>query len=66
MKAYLDTEGNTYRVEHSGITGKFIVMRTNAGGNRKRFKLIAESRSRENSQRMLDALASQSEWRETV
>jgi len=57
-KAYLDNEGNTYRVEQAS-NKKFVTVRINAGGNRKRLKIIAESCSRENAQKMLDAVAQQ-------
>lgn len=62
-KAYTDNDGNTYRVEKAS-NGKHVTMRINTGGNRKRLKIIAESGSRENAQKMLDAVAEQAEWKE--
>ena len=65
MKAYADNDGNTYRVEQAS-NKKFVTVRINAGGNRKRLKIIAESGSRENAQMMLDAVAGQAGWKEVA
>lgn len=64
-KAYSDNDGNTYRVERA-TNKKFVTVRINAGGNRKRLKIIAESGSRENAQKMLDAVAQQAGWKEVA
>jgi len=63
--AYSDNEGNTYRVERAS-NKMFICVRTNKGGNRKRLKIIAESGSRQNAQKMLDAVAHQTGWKEVT
>lgn len=64
-KAYTDDDGNTYRVEQA-TNRKFVTVRINAGGNSKRLKIIAESGSRENAQKMLDAVAEQAGWKEVA
>jgi len=64
-KAYTDDDGNTYRVEQA-TNKKFVTARINAGGNRKRLKTISESGSRENAQKMLDAVAEQEGWKEVA
>jgi len=64
-KAYTDDDGNTYRVEQA-TNKKFVTVRINAGGNRKRLKIISESSSRENAQKMLDAVAGQAGWKEVA
>ena len=64
-KAYTDDDGNTYRVEKAS-NGKHVTMRINAGGNRKRLKIIAESGSRKNAQKMLDEVAQQAGWKEVA
>lgn len=65
MKTYSDSDGNVYRVEQA-TNKKFVSVRINAGGNRKLLKLIAPSPTRDNAQRMLDALAEQSKWKEVT
>lgn len=37
-KAYTDDDGNTYRVERA-TNKKFVTVRINKGGNRKRLKI---------------------------
>lgn len=64
-KAYSDNDGNTYRVEQAS-NKKFVTVRINSGRNRKRLKIIAESGSRENAQKMLDAVAQQAGWKEVA
>jgi hypothetical protein len=65
QRRYIDAEGNVYAVEKSSKTGRFIVTRTNSGGNRKLAKLFAETCGRpEHVQKTLDTEAHKLGWKE--
>lgn len=62
---YRDTEGNTYAVEKSSKTGRFIVARINPGGHRKIAKQFADVSGNEAFvQRALNERATREGWRE--
>ena len=63
-RRYADDEGNTYAVERSVKTGRWIVARVNPGGNRKMAKRFPAVKSQNAAQRMLDAGAAEQGWKE--
>lgn len=65
-RKYSDAEGNTYAVERSVKTGKWIVVRINSGGNRKLAKQFPPTGARHASQRLLDQDAQKCGWQEVV
>lgn len=65
-RKYSDAEGNTYAVERSLKTGKWIVVRVNAGGHRKLAKQFPATGTRHASQRLLDQQAFLNGWKEAV
>ncbi len=40
IKRWRDENGNVYTVEHSAKTNRFVVIRTNPGGNRKAARVV--------------------------
>ena len=61
---YGDGLGNTYQVERA-TNGKFIIIRINAGGNRKRAGDLGEpANNEERMQRWLDNAAKERGWKE--
>ena len=65
-RKYSDAEGNTYAVERSVKTGKWIVVRINSGGNRKLAKQFPPTGAQHASQRLLDQQAVLNGWKEVV
>ena len=65
-RKYSDAEGNTYAVERSVKTGKWIVVRINSGGNRKLAKRFPPTGARHASQRLLDQEAQKCGWQEVA
>ena len=63
-RKYCDAEGNTYAVERSVKTGKWIVVRINSGGNRKLAKQFPPTGAQHASQRLLDQHANLNGWKE--
>jgi len=59
---FTDDDGNTYRVEQAH-NGRYVVIRINPGGNRKRFKSIAAARNREQVWQRLEGYAETHDWR---
>lgn len=62
-KSFNDGEGNEYRVERAS-NGKFVVMRHNAGGNRKLFKQIAPSKSKQHISEDLQFFGAEKGWKQ--
>lgn len=61
-----DPAGNVYSVEKSIKTGRFIVIRTNPGGNRKAAKQFETVGSAAHVQKVLDGIARQADWKEVT
>lgn len=61
-----DPAGNVYSVEKSAKTGRFIVIRTNPGGNRKAAKQFVTVGSAVYVQKGLDAHAKLNGWTEVA
>ena len=61
-----DPAGNVYSVEKSAKTGRFIVIRTNPGGNRKIAKRFEPSADRGHGQKVLDTVAPRVGWKEVA
>ena len=57
-------DGNVYSVEKSIKTGKFVVIRTNPGGNRKRAKQFSVAGTAPAVSDLLNATALQAGWEE--
>lgn len=62
LTKYRDSEGNTYGVERTLRTGKYIVVRTNAGGHRKGYGRIPAMNHPAPLQRMLNDEAKNLGW----
>ena len=60
-KSFNDGEGNTYRVERAS-NGKFVVMRHNAGGNRKLFKCVCPYTNKDAVFNTLKKIAEKKGW----
>lgn len=58
-----DPAGNVYGVEQAS-NGRFVVIRTNPGGNRKRSKEFCAAGRADAVQRQLDAGARERGWKE--
>lgn len=63
-RKYSDAEGNTYAVERSVKTGKWIVARINSGGNRKLAKQFTPTGAQHAGQMLLDQQAVLNGWKE--
>ena len=61
-----DLLGNIYSVEKSAKTGRFVVIRTNPGGNRKAAKQFETVGSAAHVQKALDNIARQVGWKEVT
>lgn len=60
---WMAPDGNVYGVEQAS-NGRFIVVRTNPGGNRKGSREFGASGRPEALQRLLDLAASERGWKE--
>lgn len=58
---YLDSLHNLYLIEQAS-SGKLIVIRASAGGNRKRFRLLGEYDDLKTAQDELSAYAKENGW----
>jgi len=61
---YKDEKGNTYSVEQSVRNRKWVVIRTNEGGNRKAAKQFCVQNKQDQAQIMLDREAFSAGWTE--
>jgi hypothetical protein len=62
MNKWQDENGNVYTVERSVKNKRFIVIRTNPGGNRKMARQIPAVGSAAHVQKKLDEYAAASGW----
>lgn len=65
QKAYIDGDGNTYRVERAA-NKMFVCVRVNAGGNRKAAKTMGAHKTFNKAQFELDANAERNGWKEAA
>ena len=63
LTKYRDPAGNVYGVEKAIRNGRWIVVRTNAGGNRHGAKQFCAAGNAEAVQKLLDAEALRSGWK---
>lgn len=63
LRKYKDAEENIYGAERSFKTGLWVVIRTNAGGNRKGVKSFGAGKPG-TVQKVLDDAAKKNGWRE--
>jgi hypothetical protein len=63
-RKWQDENGNVYTVEHSAKTNRFVVIRTNPGGNRKMARQIPAVGNAAHVQKTLDEYAASSGWAE--
>lgn len=68
MKAtkWRDPSGNVYTVERSARNKRFVVIRTNPGGNRKAARAVPSVGSAAHVQKSLDEYAKMCGWTEVV
>ena len=66
LTKWRDPAGNVYSVEKSAKTGRFVVIRTNPGGNRKAAKQFETVGSAAHVQKALDNIARQVGWKEVT
>lgn len=59
-----DENGNVYTVEQSARNKRFVVIRTNPGGNRKKARVVPAVGSAAHVQKKLDEYAAASGWAE--
>ena len=59
-----DENGNVYTVERSARNKRFVVIRTNPGGNRKAARAVPSVGSAAHVQKTLDEYAATSGWAE--
>jgi len=59
-----DENGNVYTVEKTTRNGRFVVIRTNPGGNRKAARVVPAVGSAAHVQKKLDEYAATSGWAE--
>ena len=64
LTKWMAPDGNVYGVEQAS-NGRFIVVRTNPGGNRKGSREFGASGRPEGLQRLLDHKAEKLEWKES-
>lgn len=64
MKKYRDGEGNVYGIEKTVRNSRWVVIRTNPGGNRKGSKKFCASGSPAVVQKLLDSMAEREGWKE--
>lgn len=66
LQKYVDKEGILYGVEKAS-NGNWVVIRVNAGGNRKLAKAVGDPQhTAAGMQRRLDAFAAEAGWRKAV
>lgn len=66
MNKWRDEAGNVYTVEQSARNKRFVVIRTNPGGNRKAARAVPSVGSAAHVQKSLDEYAKASGWKEVV
>lgn len=66
MRKWRDENGNTYTVEKAVRNGRWIVVRTNEGGNRHGSKQFCAAGNAAVVQRLLDETAVKSGWAEVM
>ncbi|HQK25644.1 MAG TPA: hypothetical protein PK393_09010 [Synergistaceae bacterium] len=64
MNKWRDENGNVYTVEKTTRNGRFVVIRTNPGGNRKAARVVPAVGSAAHVQKKLDEYAAASGWAE--
>ena len=64
MNKWRDENGNVYTVEQSARNKRFLVIRTNPGGNRKAARVVPAVGSAAHVQKKLDEYAAASGWAE--
>ena len=64
MRKWRDENENVYGVEKSARSNRWVVIRVNAGGNRKAAKQFALAGNPVAVQRLLDSVAEKSGWSE--
>lgn len=65
-RKYRDTEGNTYGIEQAVRNGRWVVIRTNEGGNRKAAKQLFPVGNPGAVQKALDDHAKLNGWTEVT
>lgn len=63
-RKWRDENGNVYTVEQSTRNKRFVVIRTNPGGNRKAARVVPAVGSAAHVQKVLDAYAKACGWAE--
>jgi len=63
-RKWRDEAGNVYGVEQATRNGRYVVIRTNEGGNRKGAKQFPAAGSPGALQKILDSVAEKSNWAE--
>ena len=66
MNNWRDGAGNVYTVERSARNKRFVVIRTNPGGNRKAARAVPSVGSAAHVQKSLDEYAKMCGWTEVV
>jgi len=66
MNKWRDEAGNVYTVEQSARNKRFVVIRTNPGGNRKAARAVPSVGSAAHVQKELDEYAKMCGWPEVV
>ena len=64
MNKWRDENGNVYTVEQSARNKRFVVIRTNPGGNRKAARAVPAVGNAAHVQKTLDEYAAASGWAE--
>lgn len=66
MRKYQDAKGNVYGIEKAVRNGRYVIIRTNNGGNRKAAKEFTECGSAPFMQKLLDDATKNSNWTEVT
>ena len=66
LNKWRDEAGNVYTVEQSARNKRFVVIRTNPGGNRKAARAVPAVGSAAHVQKALDEYAKMCGWTEVV
>ncbi|OQA09453.1 MAG: hypothetical protein BWY66_00552 [bacterium ADurb.Bin374] len=66
QRKWQDEKGNTYGIEKSSRSGRFVVIRVNSGGNRKRAKQVEAVGTAAFVQKALDEAACCNGWKEVA
>ena len=66
MNKWRDEAGNVYTVEQSARNKRFLVIRTNPGGNRKAARAVPSVGSAAHVQKVLDEYAKMCGWTEVT